>query len=154
MGPYAGVDYNFTSCRLQIDLNTSTMGNPMPESTLTPCKSRLIPQSGTQDLDLMYCTCLHRVHAFFLMRINWKPTLFPDTVHFPQTAPSRYIFYQFLLSNFQRLYSISFNTSFSVFSLTSPSKIISFQQNLNLEPLIRQREVFTFFDCNYYPIDL
>ncbi len=38
---------------------------------------------------------IHTEYMLFLIRINWKPILFPDTVHFPQTAPSRYIFYQF-----------------------------------------------------------
>ncbi len=34
-----------------VDSNTFTMGNPMTESTLTQCQSRLYPQSGTLDLD-------------------------------------------------------------------------------------------------------
>jgi hypothetical protein len=41
MGPYAGVDSNLTLCRLQ--RSSTTMGNPMPESTLTLCQSRLYP---------------------------------------------------------------------------------------------------------------
>jgi hypothetical protein len=44
MGPYAGVDYNLTLCPLyRVDSNTFTMGNPMPESTLSLCQSRLYP---------------------------------------------------------------------------------------------------------------
>ncbi len=35
MGPYAGVDYNLTYVYSRVDSNTFTMGNPMPESTLT-----------------------------------------------------------------------------------------------------------------------
>jgi hypothetical protein len=43
MGPYAGVDYNLTLCPIhsRVGANTFTMGNPMPESTLTLCQSRL-----------------------------------------------------------------------------------------------------------------
>ncbi len=41
VGPYAGVDYNLTLCRLQSRLQHHTMGNPSPESTLTLCRSRL-----------------------------------------------------------------------------------------------------------------
>jgi hypothetical protein len=45
MGPYAGDDYNLTLCLLQRRLQYN--GNPMPESTLTLCQSRLYPpQSG------------------------------------------------------------------------------------------------------------
>jgi hypothetical protein len=57
MGPYVGVDYNLTLCPLQSRLPTLLpMGNLLPESTLTLCRSRLyagvefIPQSGTLDL--------------------------------------------------------------------------------------------------------
>jgi hypothetical protein len=43
-GPYARVDFNLTLCPLQrVDSNTFTMGNPMPEATLTLCQSRLYP---------------------------------------------------------------------------------------------------------------
>ncbi len=35
MGPYAGVDYNLIP---YVDSNTCTLGNPMPESTLSPSK--------------------------------------------------------------------------------------------------------------------
>ncbi len=42
--PYAGADYNLTlHVYPRVDSNTFTMGNPMPESTLTLCKSRLYP---------------------------------------------------------------------------------------------------------------
>ncbi len=43
MGPCAGVDYNLTSpyVHSRVDSNSFTMGNPMPESTLTLCQSRL-----------------------------------------------------------------------------------------------------------------
>ncbi len=34
MGPYTGVDYVYS----RVDSNTFTMGNPMPESTLSPCQ--------------------------------------------------------------------------------------------------------------------
>jgi hypothetical protein len=46
MGPYAGVDYNLTLCRLQSRLQHIYHGQPMPELTLTLCQSRLYPQSG------------------------------------------------------------------------------------------------------------
>jgi hypothetical protein len=38
MGPYAGVDYNLTLCPLQSRLQNiyPGLGNPMPESTLSP----------------------------------------------------------------------------------------------------------------------
>jgi hypothetical protein len=48
MGPYAGVDPRYVHSR--VDANTFTMGNPMPESTLTLCQSRLYPHSGILDL--------------------------------------------------------------------------------------------------------
>jgi hypothetical protein len=41
--PMRGVDYNITQCRLQSLL--FTMGNPMPESTVTGCQSWLFPPS-------------------------------------------------------------------------------------------------------------
>ncbi len=42
MGPYNGVDYNLTLCRLQ----HITMGKRMPESTLFPSKElRIWPQA-------------------------------------------------------------------------------------------------------------
>jgi hypothetical protein len=47
MGPYAGVDSRYVHSR--VDANTFTMGNPMPESTLTPCQMRLYPHSGILD---------------------------------------------------------------------------------------------------------
>ncbi len=58
MGSYAGVDYNLTLCPLQSRLQHIYNGqpyarvdlNPMSESTLTECQSRLYPQSGTMDL--------------------------------------------------------------------------------------------------------
>ncbi len=42
---YAGVDYNLTYCNVhyRVDSNTFTMGNSLPESTLTLCQSRLYP---------------------------------------------------------------------------------------------------------------
>ncbi len=45
MGPYAEVDYNLTSCPLLSRLQHiySIMDDPMPESTLTLCQSRLFP---------------------------------------------------------------------------------------------------------------
>jgi hypothetical protein len=36
MGPYAGVDFNLSLCRLQQMYHRQSMGNPMPESTLFP----------------------------------------------------------------------------------------------------------------------
>jgi hypothetical protein len=50
MGPYAGVDCNLSYVHSRVDFNTFTMGNPMPESTLTLCQSRLHSQSGALDL--------------------------------------------------------------------------------------------------------
>jgi hypothetical protein len=43
MEPYAGIDYNFTLCRLQSLLQHMYhgLGNPIPESTLTLYQSRL-----------------------------------------------------------------------------------------------------------------
>jgi hypothetical protein len=41
MGPYAGVDSPYVHSR--VDSNTFTMGNPIPESTLTLYRSRLYP---------------------------------------------------------------------------------------------------------------
>jgi hypothetical protein len=43
MGPYAGVDYTSTYVDARVDSNTFTMGNLIPESTLTLCQSRLYP---------------------------------------------------------------------------------------------------------------
>ncbi len=48
MVPYAGVDYNLTLCPLR----TFTMGNPMTESTLTQCQSRLYPPVPDFGFDL------------------------------------------------------------------------------------------------------
>ncbi len=42
-GPYAGVDYNSPYVHSRVNSNTFTMGNPMPESILTLCQSRLYP---------------------------------------------------------------------------------------------------------------
>ncbi len=44
-GPYSMPELNITSPYVQsrVDSNTFTMGNPMPESTLTLCQSRLYP---------------------------------------------------------------------------------------------------------------
>jgi hypothetical protein len=44
-GNYAGADYNLTLFYSIVDFNTFTMGlgNPLPESTLTLCQSRLYP---------------------------------------------------------------------------------------------------------------
>ncbi len=53
MGPYARVDYNLTLyVHSRVDSNSFTMGNPMPESTLTLCQSQVdfIPISGTLEL--------------------------------------------------------------------------------------------------------
>ncbi len=41
MGPYAGDDYNLTYVQSRVDSNTFTMGNPMPESTLSPPSQEL-----------------------------------------------------------------------------------------------------------------
>ncbi len=38
LGPYAGVEYNLTYVHSRVDSNTFIMGNPMPESTLSPSK--------------------------------------------------------------------------------------------------------------------
>ncbi len=41
---HAGADYNLNlNVHSRVDSNTFTMGNPMPKSTLTPCRSRLYP---------------------------------------------------------------------------------------------------------------
>jgi hypothetical protein len=42
MGPYVGVDYNLTYVHSRVDANSFTMGNPMPESTLSPSQGLLI----------------------------------------------------------------------------------------------------------------
>ncbi len=39
MGPYAVVDYNLPLVDSCVDSNTFTMGNPMPESTLSICQN-------------------------------------------------------------------------------------------------------------------
>ncbi len=41
LGPCAGVDYYLPFVHVRVDSNTFTMGNTMPESTLTLCRSRL-----------------------------------------------------------------------------------------------------------------
>ncbi len=41
MGPNAGVDLTSPYVVSRVDTNTFTMGNPLPESTLTLCQSRL-----------------------------------------------------------------------------------------------------------------
>ena len=43
MGPYAGVEYNLTLCRLQNRLQHMHHGQPYAESTLNLCHSRLYP---------------------------------------------------------------------------------------------------------------
>jgi hypothetical protein len=52
MQPYAGGDYiyDLTLCPIQSRLQQFTMGNPMPESTLTLCQSRLYPPVWDFDL--------------------------------------------------------------------------------------------------------
>jgi hypothetical protein len=46
MGPYVGVDCNLTLCPLRVDYDTCTMGNPMPELTLSSCQElRIWPLS-------------------------------------------------------------------------------------------------------------
>ncbi len=47
---WSWLDCNIILCRFQSRLNTYTMGNSMPVSTLTQCQSRLYPQSGTKNL--------------------------------------------------------------------------------------------------------
>jgi hypothetical protein len=45
-GPHAGADYKTSPyVHSRVDFSTFTMGNPMPESTLTLCQSRLYPPS-------------------------------------------------------------------------------------------------------------
>jgi hypothetical protein len=51
MGPYAGIDYTSP----YVDSNTYTMGNTIPESTLTLCQSRLYPP--VRDLGWPRSTC-------------------------------------------------------------------------------------------------
>jgi hypothetical protein len=65
MVPYAGVDYNLTLyVHSKVDFNTFTMGNPMPESTLsTLCHSRLCPSDRDFGFGLGSCTicCIMRL---------------------------------------------------------------------------------------------
>jgi hypothetical protein len=49
MEPYAGVDYHLIICPLQSRPNTFTMGNPMPESTLSPSQGQIRALSGRYD---------------------------------------------------------------------------------------------------------
>ncbi len=53
---YAGVDYCITSpyVHSRVDYDTFTMGNPMPESTLTLCRSKLYP--AVRDFGFGLCT--------------------------------------------------------------------------------------------------
>ncbi len=55
MGPYAVVDSSITSLYVdaRIDSYIFIMGNPMPESILTLCQSRLYPQ--VKDLEFGLC---------------------------------------------------------------------------------------------------
>jgi hypothetical protein len=47
MGPYAGVDYiTLPYVHSRVDFNTFTMGNPMPESTLSPSQGLWICPLG------------------------------------------------------------------------------------------------------------
>jgi hypothetical protein len=64
MGPYAGADYSITSPYVcsRVDFNTFTKGNPvrvdlnpMTESTLTLCQSRLC-YPPVRDLGFGLCT--------------------------------------------------------------------------------------------------
>jgi hypothetical protein len=55
MGPYAGADFHLTLCPLHSQLHHITMGNPMPESTLTLCLSRLYSPGRV----LGFGPCLH-----------------------------------------------------------------------------------------------
>ncbi len=69
MVPYAGVDYNLILCPLRVDSNTFTMGNPMPESTLSPSQGlciwpRLLPR---------FCGL-----TYISMYLNIKETLHDD----------------------------------------------------------------------------
>jgi hypothetical protein len=50
MGTYAGVDYNPAVCHSRVDYNTFTMGNPMPESTLTLSQNHRYPPVRVLDL--------------------------------------------------------------------------------------------------------
>ncbi len=53
---YAGVDYNLTLCPLyRVDSNTFIMGNPVPESTLSQCQSRLYPPVRVFGFGLCNC---------------------------------------------------------------------------------------------------
>jgi hypothetical protein len=47
-----------------------------------------------------------------------------------------------------------FNTSFSVFSLTSPSNNSIFPREPQSRAVNKTEGSFIFFDCNYYPTDL
>jgi hypothetical protein len=62
MEPYAGVDYNLT-----FGSNTLTMGNPMPESTLTLCQSQLyFPVRALNLASVQYCIPGSTVQTFLV----------------------------------------------------------------------------------------
>ncbi len=81
MGPYAGVDYNLTLCQLKVDYNTFTIGNPMPESTLTIYQSRLyLP---VRDFGYGLCLLLKPMLVLQTKRKGLKGKFFKNHLLFP-----------------------------------------------------------------------
>ncbi len=71
MGAYAGVNYNLTFyVHSRVDSNTFTMGNPVPESTLTLWQSRLYPLARDIGFGLRSdCIGTFSLFFFFLTKI-------------------------------------------------------------------------------------
>jgi hypothetical protein len=61
MGPYAEVDYILTLCPLQSRLQHIYYGQPIPESTLTLCQSRLYAPVRDLRFGLCWVHCLSGV---------------------------------------------------------------------------------------------
>jgi len=63
MGPYARADYNLTLCRIQSQLNTCTIGNPMPETTLS--------SSQKTSKVIVFCSIMLQMANSLLMVGQW-----------------------------------------------------------------------------------
>jgi hypothetical protein len=80
MGPNAGVDYDLTLCPLQSRLQHITLGNPMPESTLTLDMPEVdfIPQLGTLGLASVQCALCSSMQCTLYIQYFWYLKLAPE----------------------------------------------------------------------------
>ncbi len=72
--PMTELTLNSPNVHSRVDSNTFTMDNPMPESTLKLCQSRLYPQFGTLDFVSVFRVLLSPPSAWRVTAWRSKPT--------------------------------------------------------------------------------